>query len=50
MINDPEFQAAVVKRNLLIDPASGDEMDAITRETVNLPTPTVSALKRLLQN
>ncbi len=50
MLKDPEFLAATEKRNLLIDPAGGDEMDAIARETMNLPASTVSALNKLLRD
>jgi tripartite-type tricarboxylate transporter receptor subunit TctC len=50
MVKDPEFLAATTRRNLLIDPASGEEMDAIIREAMNLPAATVMALKEILQN
>ena len=50
MLKDTELLAATKTRNLLFDPASGEEMDAITRETMTLPASTVSALKKLLQD
>jgi hypothetical protein len=50
MLTDPEFLAAVKKRNLLFDPGTGDDMDAITRETMSLPTSTVSAVQKLLHD
>jgi tripartite-type tricarboxylate transporter receptor subunit TctC len=50
MLKDSEFLAATKSRNLLFDPAGGEEMDAITRETMTLPASTVSALKKLLQD
>ncbi len=49
MLKDPEFVAACAKRNLMLDPASGQDMDAINQETVNLPKPIVEALRALLK-
>ena len=49
MLKDPEFQAATAKRNLMIDPAPGQEMDAVTAQTMALPKPTVDALRKLLK-
>ena len=37
MLKDPDFLAAAEKRNLMVDPGSGEEMDAIVRETLKLP-------------
>jgi tripartite-type tricarboxylate transporter receptor subunit TctC len=50
MLKDPDFLAATAKRNSLIDPATGEEMDAITRETIGLPESTKTALKTLLKD
>jgi len=49
MTKDPEFLAAGVKRNLMLDPARGEAMDAVNAETMNLPAPTVEALRKLLK-
>jgi tripartite-type tricarboxylate transporter receptor subunit TctC len=49
IVKDPEFVAATTKRNLMIDPAPGQELDAITAQTMTLPTPTVEALRKLLK-
>jgi len=49
MIKDPEFVAATAKRNLMIDPAPGQELDAVTAQTMALPKPTVEALRKLLK-
>lgn len=49
MLADPDFLAAVAKRNLMFDPARGDAMDAITAQTMGLPRPTVNALRKLLK-
>jgi len=37
MLKDPEFLAASEKRNLMIDGGSGEDMDAIVRETLKIP-------------
>ena len=37
MLSDPDFLAACEKRNLMIDGGSGEELDAIVRETLKLP-------------
>jgi tripartite-type tricarboxylate transporter receptor subunit TctC len=49
MLKDPDFLAACAKRNLMLDPASGRDMDAINQETMNLPKPIVEALRTLLK-
>ena len=49
MIKDPDFIAACQTRRLMLDPARGEDMDAINRETMNLPKPFVAALKGLLK-
>jgi tripartite-type tricarboxylate transporter receptor subunit TctC len=50
MVKDPEFLAAVKKRKIMVDPMSGEQLDAITRETMKLPKDVVGALKKLLQS
>jgi tripartite-type tricarboxylate transporter receptor subunit TctC len=47
MLKDPDFLAACEKRNVTIEPATGEEMDAITRETVRMPKPIIQALAKL---
>ena len=49
MLKDPEFLAACEKRNVVIEPATGQEMDAITRDTVNMPKPIIAALAKLFK-
>ena len=49
MIKDPDFIAACQKRNITIEPATGEEMDAITRDTVNLPKPIIEAVGKLFK-
>jgi tripartite-type tricarboxylate transporter receptor subunit TctC len=46
---DPEFIAATTKRNVMLDPAPGEALDAITAQTMTLPRPTVEALQKLLK-
>jgi len=48
-VKDPDFIAASTRRNLLLDPAPGEAMDAITGQTMALPAPTVAALRKLLR-
>jgi len=49
MTRDPDFMAIVAKRGLMLDPAPGEDMDAITAQTMSLPRPTVEALRKLLK-
>jgi len=49
MLKDPDFLAACATRNLMLDPASGQDMDAINQETMNLPKSIVEALRTLLK-
>src|SRR6185369_14290363 len=37
MMEDPQFIAATEKRKLMIDGATGEQMDAVTRDTMKLP-------------
>ncbi len=49
MLKDPDFLAAW--RSATDDrPGAGEEMDAIKRETMSLPKPTVEALRTLLKD
>jgi tripartite-type tricarboxylate transporter receptor subunit TctC len=48
-IKDPDFLAACEKRNVTIEPATGEEMDAITRETVRMPKPIMQAVGKLFK-
>ena len=49
MLADPDFLAAMAKRNVMIEPATGEAMDAVTSETMSLPKSTVEALRTLLK-
>lgn len=48
MIKDPDFVAACKARHVMIDPGSGEDMDAIVTDTVNLPKPIIARLGVLL--
>jgi tripartite-type tricarboxylate transporter receptor subunit TctC len=50
MLKDPDFLAACTQRNLMLDPAKGEDMDAINQETMSLPKPIVEALRTLLKS
>jgi tripartite-type tricarboxylate transporter receptor subunit TctC len=50
MLKDPDFIATSKKRNLMIDPGTGEAMDAINEETMKLPAPMVEKLKLLLRD
>jgi tripartite-type tricarboxylate transporter receptor subunit TctC len=50
MLKDPEFIAATQKRKVMIDGAMGEQMDAVTRDTMKLPNDIVEALRRVMQN
>jgi tripartite-type tricarboxylate transporter receptor subunit TctC len=50
MMKDPQFLATAEKRKIMIDPGAIEEIEAVTRETMQLPQPTVQALRKLLQN
>ena len=49
MVADPDFLAAMAKRNVMIEPATGEAMDAVTSETMALPKSTIEALRTLLK-
>jgi len=49
MVADPDFLAAMAKRNVMIEPATGEAMDAVTSETMGLPKSTIEALRTLLK-
>jgi tripartite-type tricarboxylate transporter receptor subunit TctC len=48
MLKDPAFIAACDKRHLMLDPASGEDMDAIVKETFSLPPPVLAKIGAML--
>jgi hypothetical protein len=50
MLKDPQFLSTTEKRKLMIDGATGEQMDAVTRDTMKLPKDIIDALRRVMQN
>ena len=49
MLNDPDFIAACEKRNLMVDGATGEEIDQIIRETLRLPPAVAEKIGQMMQ-
>jgi tripartite-type tricarboxylate transporter receptor subunit TctC len=49
MLGDPAFLAACEKRNLMIDGATGEEIDQIVRETLQLPPVVAEKIGQMMQ-
>jgi len=49
MLNDPDFLAACEKRNLMIDGATGEEIDQIVRDTLRLPQAVAEKIGQMMQ-
>jgi tripartite-type tricarboxylate transporter receptor subunit TctC len=49
MMKDPAFLAACEKRNLMIEPAPGEEIDAIVRDTLRLPQSVAEKIGQMMQ-
>jgi tripartite-type tricarboxylate transporter receptor subunit TctC len=49
MLKDPDFVAACEKRNLMIDSATGEDIDQIVRETLRLPRETAEKIGQMMQ-
>ena len=49
MLNDKDFLAAADRRKMLLDPASGEEMDAIVRDTLRLPAPVIDKVAEMMK-
>jgi hypothetical protein len=48
MLTDPDFVAASGSRHLMLGPGSGEEMDAIVKETFSLPQPVLATIGEML--
>lgn len=48
MLKDEDFIATCDKRHLMLDPASGEDMDAIVKETFALPQPLLAKIGDML--
>ena len=49
MLNDPDFLAACEKRNMMIDGATGDEIDQIVQDTLRLPQAVAEKIGQMMQ-
>jgi tripartite-type tricarboxylate transporter receptor subunit TctC len=49
MLRDPDFLAACEKRNLMVDGATGEEIDEIVRETLRLPPDVAEKIGQMMQ-
>jgi tripartite-type tricarboxylate transporter receptor subunit TctC len=49
MLKDPDFTESCKQRHIMIDPGTGEDMDAIVRETANLPESIIAKLAALLR-
>jgi tripartite-type tricarboxylate transporter receptor subunit TctC len=49
MLKDPEFLAAAEKRKMMIDPATGEELDALVRETLKLPPEVGAKIGKMME-
>jgi tripartite-type tricarboxylate transporter receptor subunit TctC len=49
MLRDPEFIAACEKRKMMFDPASGEEVDQVVRDTVALPKEVLAKVSELVR-
>jgi tripartite-type tricarboxylate transporter receptor subunit TctC len=48
-VTDPDFQAQAKERRLDIDPAGGEELQALAREVIAQPPEVIERMKRLLE-
>jgi tripartite-type tricarboxylate transporter receptor subunit TctC len=49
MLKDPVFIAAAEKRNMMIDPGTGEELDALVRETLKLPQDVAVRIGKMME-
>lgn len=49
MLSDPEFLAACEKRHLMVDGGSGEDMDAIVRDTLKTPRSVVAKVAEMMK-
>ncbi len=49
MLNDNDFIAAAEKRKMMLDPASGEEMDGIVSDTLQLPAAVVAKVGEMMK-
>ncbi len=49
MLKDADFLAAAEKRNMMVDPGSGEEMDALVRDTLRLPPEVAIKIGKMME-
>ena len=49
MLNDKDFLAAAAARKMMIDPGTGDELDALVQETLKLPREVVVQIAKMME-
>jgi len=49
MLKDPDFLATAEKRKLMIDPGTGEEMEALVRETLKLPQEVAMRIGKMME-
>jgi tripartite-type tricarboxylate transporter receptor subunit TctC len=49
MLKDPGFLAAAEQRKMMVDPGTGEEMDAIVRETLKLPQEVAARIGKMME-
>jgi tripartite-type tricarboxylate transporter receptor subunit TctC len=49
MLKDKDFIAACEKRHFMLDPGTGEEMDAIVQATIKLPSSVVAKIGNVLK-
>jgi hypothetical protein len=48
-MKDPDFLAEAKKKRLDIDPTSGEEVEALTKEVMSQPPEVIERLKKLME-
>jgi tripartite-type tricarboxylate transporter receptor subunit TctC len=49
MLKDPDFVAATEKRKMMIDPGTGEELDALVNETLKLPKDVAVNIRKMME-
>ncbi len=49
MLKDPDFLAATEKRKMMIDPGTGEELDALVNETLKLPKDVAVNIRKMME-
>jgi tripartite-type tricarboxylate transporter receptor subunit TctC len=49
MLKDKDFLATAEKRKMMVDPGSGEELDALVQETLKLPQDVALKIKKMME-